>query len=574
MKFFHVYNEDYFEGLVKNNLINEDTGFKIQHVFSLPDEMKFNKFAKKGSKLYDIIKNGSMPFYVDRITGGVTYHSYDFDKSLIKEYERLLGEWFLGVQLHESASNRRVDWAKLLKFFDGDKGPYDLSIIQKNFIREHATTPDGKQLYGFSQGTPEEYAKMTYAQTPADFDREIRQLFLSRMDATDGHIIPCDSYYLFTKLQDEMGMKTFMPEVGCQIPLMRLAVALARGVASGAKKSWGVYYETWMHTKESGYTMPVYNSDPGNEWFLTQEAHPDDFTTHGHNGGSSRLLQKRIYYYALMSGADYFSEEWGLNCSYSSMKTFELSPYGEVKKEFINDARSMKKIKAYIPFAIVLPRDCYCVEIPEPPAEFSPYVHRGEYMRCILTEDEKKYYGRIEDLLYTIYGRHGKAYGNEGHTVTNSRIGDLFDIIYEDSSNEVLSKYDTLIDATPSGKIAAKLGEKYRILKNVDTEKLLLDIEKRAREILPCYVDGLHWLISKDGSDNSYLSVFNNEGNERSLAYGDRIDHCADRTVEIKFKSECMPVVIKSSCGVKLEKKDGKTYRLAVPATEFVILKY
>ena len=51
MKFFHVYNEEYFEGLVKNNLINKDSGFKIQHVFSLPKEKKFNVFAAKGTKL-------------------------------------------------------------------------------------------------------------------------------------------------------------------------------------------------------------------------------------------------------------------------------------------------------------------------------------------------------------------------------------------------------------------------------------------------------------------------------------------------------------------------------------------
>ena len=48
MKFFHVYNEKCFKGLEKNGLINKDTGFKIQHAFSVPEELKFNKFAAKG----------------------------------------------------------------------------------------------------------------------------------------------------------------------------------------------------------------------------------------------------------------------------------------------------------------------------------------------------------------------------------------------------------------------------------------------------------------------------------------------------------------------------------------------
>ena len=42
MKFFHVYNEQFFKGLVKNGLINEDTGFKIQHNWSMPTNLKFN----------------------------------------------------------------------------------------------------------------------------------------------------------------------------------------------------------------------------------------------------------------------------------------------------------------------------------------------------------------------------------------------------------------------------------------------------------------------------------------------------------------------------------------------------
>ena len=53
MKFFHVYNEDCYKGLEKNGLLNKDTGFKIQHAFSVPERLKFNEFAKTGSTLYN-----------------------------------------------------------------------------------------------------------------------------------------------------------------------------------------------------------------------------------------------------------------------------------------------------------------------------------------------------------------------------------------------------------------------------------------------------------------------------------------------------------------------------------------
>ena len=77
MKFFHDYNEEYFEGLVKNNLINEDTGLKIQSCFAIPIHKRFNTYAAKGSKLHSLLEENKFPFYVDRIAGGIGYWPYD-----------------------------------------------------------------------------------------------------------------------------------------------------------------------------------------------------------------------------------------------------------------------------------------------------------------------------------------------------------------------------------------------------------------------------------------------------------------------------------------------------------------
>ena len=129
MKFFHVYNEDFFEGLVKNNLINEDTGFKIQNIYRMPEDQHFNIIAQKGSFLHGLIKENKYPFYIDRICGGTCYREFKYDKALISEYVNLLGKWFLGFQHHESASNRRrVDWPKILQAMNGHRGPYDARI--------------------------------------------------------------------------------------------------------------------------------------------------------------------------------------------------------------------------------------------------------------------------------------------------------------------------------------------------------------------------------------------------------------------------------------------------------------
>ncbi len=574
MKFFHVYNERCYEGLVKNNLLNEDSGFKIQHAFSVPEELKFNKFAAKGTRLHSMIKENNIPFYVDRITGGITYHEYKFDHDLIREYENILGDWFLGFQLHESASNIAQSDIPILKKIGN--GPYELDMLKCELVSEHAIMPDGTRLANLSQDSPEYYANVRLPRNSDEFLEFVSAIYKRRMDETLGYVLPCDSYFLLHRMQNELGMKTFMPEVGWQIADMRIAVATSRGIAVGAGKKWGTYYETWIASPtEFDASMPCFNDDPSNEWYLTQELHPDNFTEHGKAGGSSRLLQKRIYYYSLMSGADYLAEEWGLNCSYSDMNTFDLSEYGLAKKEFIDFARNHKNVKAYIPFAIVLPKEYACVEIHNPFRVRKISQFNDNYMLVPIGEEQRAYNGYVENVLKLMYESYGERYGNEGHVMTNSRFGDLFDIIYEDAPEETLKKYDTLIDASPDRRFARANGERYRVFTGENLEKLEHDIKVRAKEIMPVTVDGLHWLVSNNADGRRYLSIFNNEGNYRARPVGDSIDKNADRRVKVTFKDNANLNAIKlCSDDVTIERIDDKNYYVTVPAAGFAIFEY
>lgn len=573
MKFFHVYNEECFAGLEKNGLINDDSGFKVQNVFSVPSHRLFNNIAAKDGALYHLIRDGNFPFYVDRIAGGITYFPYAYDQDLIREYAEILGDWFLGFQLHESGSNRRGDWNALLKI---GKGPFDRETLHQKLLSDFAVTADGVRLHNLSQDSIDFYATQRYGETFSKFTEEMADMFRRRMNEVQGRILPCDSHYLATKLQNDLGMRTFMPEVGCQIAMMRVAVALARGIAKTYRKTWGTYYECWRATPEYVYSMPVFNHTPVNEWYLTQETHPDDFTTKGPNGGSSRLLQNRIYYHALMSGADYFSEEWGLNCSYTDMQDWTLSDYGKVKKDFIGTARSLRGIQAVIPFAIVLPKTYSTVEIPD---GFHPYTlgdHRSTYLDLPLTDGKKDYIGHVEDVIKLFFARNGHIYGNEGHTLTNSRFGDIVDIIYEDAPDEALRRYEYLIDATKDSAFAkATASNHLRILESADLAQLERAVKELIPSVLPCYADGLHWLVSTDEAGNRYLSIFNNEGNERSMEHGDTLLAEADRTVTVTFQEPVsLSVVKEGSRNITIEKRSENRYRVEVPAAGFVILKF
>lgn len=571
MKFFHVYNEKYFEGLVKNNFINKNSGFKIQNCFAMPESERFNKIAAKGGKLYNFLKEGNYPFYIDRLVGGVMYADYKIDKALVREYKEMLGDWFFGFQLHESGSNQRYcDWGRMRNRI-GREAPYSLEEIQKAMLVEHQSKVVGFPVYDLCINSPEHYANRPCVYTPNEFFEEMKDMFRRKMDECEGRIIPADSGFVAMKLADEVGMNTFMPEVGNQIPQMRHQLAITRGVARYSGKIWGTYYECWMWRKE-GYSMPCFNKEPGNEWYLSQDLHPDDFTSYGPNGGSSRLLQRRIYYYSLMSGASYVAEEWGLNCSYDDMNDFTLSDYGRVKKEFIDSAEEIGNVDPITPFAVVLPLEYSVLEIYKGFPKIGE--HSDEYMRMPLNAEDKATIGHAQDVLLCFFGQQEEHCGNESHTIQNSRFGDMFDIIFEDASEDAFKKYDYLIDATKDGRFAKKYAGN-NVIASEDLDAMEAQVNKLAPEVMPVTVDGLHWIASNGENGKRYLSIFNNEGNERSLEFGDVIDHNADRRVKVTFKEKNQLDIVKSfSDGVKVEKIDDKNWYVTVPATELVIFSY
>ena len=568
MKIFHDYEPDHFEGLVKNNLLNEDSGLKIQHIFTLRSSRKFNELAAKGGTLHSMIKGEGLPFYVDRLTGGVKYHPYAFDKALLREYRSLLGEWFLGVQLHELGNNRHNDWVRLEKQMEGV--PYTLENIKERMFSPESTNPQNQPIYRFTQGSPEEYALLRRPQTIEEMRMDLAGVIRKRLEETEGHLISCDGGSLLFHLENQLGVPTFMPEIGYQTQHTRIQVALARGMAKTNSKKWGLYYECWKKAENgSSYTQPVYGNLPYNDWNYTQDQFSDDFTTCGENGGSSRLLQRRLYFHALMSGAEFMAEEWGFVRSFYNMDTYELSPYGKVKKEFIDFARGHKKVEAVIPFAIVLPPDLDCVHVG---AGFKGPIGTPSlnFMRMVPDEEQSVRIGKIQDVIKLVF-QGDPQFGNEGKTLQNSKFGDQFDIVYADAPKESLGRYALLIDADPD-EAFLNANPHLPIVSGKDLSALEALLRQRAQEVMPVLVDGLHHILSED-EHGQYLTIFNNEGNHRTIKEGDTIDPRADATVTVTVKSggELSPLYESAPIGV--EKLGKGVYRVTVPAAQLAVFE-
>ena len=113
--YFHCYLPETWDAQVKAGLINEHSGIRFCESIDIDEEKKFNNLAKKGGELYNIVKKNNMPFYIDRLQGGCFIENYNYDMELVNEYKNMLGNKFLGFQMHEWMSNYRNDLRKIYR---------------------------------------------------------------------------------------------------------------------------------------------------------------------------------------------------------------------------------------------------------------------------------------------------------------------------------------------------------------------------------------------------------------------------------------------------------------------------
>lgn len=59
---------------------------------TLPEELKFNNLAAKGSPFYNMMLENRLPMYIDRLQGGVVFEDYKFDWRLVDCYREMLGD--------------------------------------------------------------------------------------------------------------------------------------------------------------------------------------------------------------------------------------------------------------------------------------------------------------------------------------------------------------------------------------------------------------------------------------------------------------------------------------------------
>lgn len=536
--FFHGYIPRVFEAQVKAGLFGPQDGIRFCQSIDIDESLKFNRLAAPGGDLHRFIKETNCPLYIDRLQGGCFYEGYDYNMDLVRTYRELLVDGFFGFQMHEWMSNFISDTAKLVNGRCPEPWTAEgiTATLKRDFPYPHVFT---------EAMSASEYAAVGRV-TELDTYLEVMQaLFAKRQQYTGGNLLPCDSAFLAYSLEFKNGAERVMPEIGQQTPNTAVQVAYARGMAKAYGKTFGTYYEPWGG---SPFSACNYHKDSLNEWNISSDSFP--FKTAGGNGGSSRSLQKRMFFYSYLAGASFLSEEWGVCNLFCDWEDFELTPYGKVKKEFMAFVQQHGDIgKPITPIAAVIPKEVIALD---------GLGTDGSYLSYPVTGDLAQKLAAMRQGLRALYAG-GETCGNENGCLVNLLLPDAFDIVNEDVYDG--SHYAYALNLT--GREDFEKAHRCCALGDVPA---LLDT------LLPCKVTGgLHSVVTENAAGEHYLALFNNTGIVRSVEEGEYGLQEAEKAASVTLKGGR---TLKALYGPRPAEVQNGSYRITVPAGELFIGKF
>ena len=533
-RFIHGYLPGLWKAQVDAGLVRESDGIRFCQNIMIKNELKFNNLAKKGGELYQILAERKCPFFIDRLQGGVYIDEYEYDQDLLNEYKELLGDNFWGFQMHEWLSNYRNDALKKL-------GDLPESEWNEQSIKDYLYKKFPFPFLMLESMTAKEMAEKGKPKTAKQLYDNMTAIYKKRQKI--GELIPADSGFLAYNFEVGVGATKLMPEVGAQTPDTKIQICYARGMTRVEGRSFGVYYEPWGGIP---FSACCYEENSKNEWGIG-DSKDFPFETQGANGGSSRSLQKRIFLYAYLSGAEFISEEWGLCNVFNSWKTFELSPYGIVKKEFIEFTKKYADIGDKLTlFGVVLPKDLMVLD-----NLYSDDVYCGFNVK-----NERLNF--VKQGIRELFCESLATAGIELGVLKNSSIPDVLDMLNDGQEN--ISNYKYLIDLTCDDDF------KNKHINAVDIKS----VKEICKKELPCYVEGnAHWLINECLSGGYYLTVFNHGGVMRSVEKGEVLLEEGKTTVTINAKNLSLTLLE----GNATLNNDSDNYLLTIPSGGWAFIK-
>ena len=534
--YLHCYLPETWDAQVRAGLVNDRAGIRFAQSIDIEPEKKFNRLARKGGMLWQTVSAMKGPFYIDRLQGGCYLEEYPYDKALTDLYRALPDGRFWGFQMHEWMSNYASDLDKLRK--NGCPAWTEKDIVE-TILRAYPFPH--VFLESMNAGEMEEGGR---PETWRHFLRNAEMLYRKRMAHTGNALLPCDSFTLAYPVELRAGSRRLMPEIGAQTPDTRIQLAYARGMTRADGLSFGAYYEPWGGRP---FSVCCYQRDGLNEWNLMDEG-SFPFRAAGPNGGSSRSLQRRLHLYAYMAGVSFMAEEWGMCNTFWDWHDFELSPYGEVKRDFIRFTERYPDIgKPVVPMAAVIPDDVAALEM----NAFDSDTYFG------FPVEDDRFREKLASMrrgLDRLFRRASPMRGDETASLRNCITPDAIDIVNESFLRP--AEYRYLVDLTGGPSLARDFPEK--TVKPEDAETIL-------EKVLPCTVRGNAMKqFTENEKGQMYMLLTNNSGVERSVEKGESRIAGAGETLAIRMNIPRRIVPLEGD-GRFSREEDG-LYRVFLPA--------
>ncbi|NOX56443.1 MAG: hypothetical protein GXP27_18765 [Planctomycetes bacterium] len=477
----------YWQCLENAGLVRSTTGVRLINSPFGEDARRFNAVARIGGPLHRIIHQAKCHFVVDRVVGGSPYRDYRFDKNLIKAYADLLGEKFLGGQVHEVISNINNDWRR---FREADpkyaREPIDADALRDRF--------DWSSVHRcLEYGTLDDYDGRRAPRDQAELWNEIERAAKRQGARFAGHFCYCEG-----TLYGELTWNQFygfgsgwcLVEVGPWASRQtQFAIAALRGAARAAGKPWGIFFAPWGPNGCTSFFTPEKSS-----WQVAKGWMPRSSYNVGPNNGPSTALQRRIFFHAYLSGARTLHEEWGAEDNFVDWNSCKLSSYGRVTRDLLDFQDAFPDVgEPFVPIALVLD--------PKPLRNRTPWrqlkANLFQYSKQDSELASRKDAGRAEAECYP-----------------PSALPELFDIVPADASAEVWSNYRVVVPVDgsrpPAGIKTATAGSAWELL------------AEAARELSPFdRSTHLPMQINRRISDGAWIvGLYNPWGAHRGDVYG------------------------------------------------------
>ena len=415
------------------------------------------------------------------------------------------------------------------------------TVIEKHgqFNAETLRAVEGESADYFKMetGTPEEFGRRKIPASRAEMHQAGVDYFNRKLKEFCGYLCAVEMYFYYFYEAARLGARAILAESGGCSALLSYQIGAIRGASRQSGLQWGVYYEPWK--PDEPQTTCCYNLKDS-LWNLQNTPLCGNGFKYGGAGGSSRSVQRRLWFFSYLAGAKYLSEEWGPENTFYDWEKFEITPYGDVCVELSELRRNCERGMPVAPVALIEPSDETGLD-----QAFLQDVPGGWTEECakhiLVNYAPAPWMHKAREFLRELFQPYPIEFSRrEAAVQTPTEWGALFDVLREPLDKKHLEMYEMAVYLGEDTEAFKKRFRNVRIpILGIDSiEKTKSRLKTYFEEALPVAVEGrCVWNLNRRADGIFLMGLYNGEGVVRNPEIGERYDAACDKVVALRFKN-------------------------------------